>query len=152
MPNPRRPSATPTLLVLPNPTAGVKRASRPPLVFHLARRSVVSGAMLPVQVHTAAHAQVTVLLQVVTTKVTVTGTGKHRKRITHTTVLYHAALKGRADAHGTFGGYLHVTYKPKKATPASLAVSAHTAHGTARLTDRLTIQPPPRPKARKHGH
>lgn len=148
------PTATPTsaLIVLPaaHPTAGAKRAGRPPLVFHLARRSVVSGATLPVQVRTAAHAQVTVLLQVVSTKVTFSGTGKHRKRITHSTVLYHATLKGRAGAHGTFSGHLRITYKPKKATPASLAVSAHTAHGTARVTARLTIQPPPRPKARKH--
>lgn len=113
---------------------------------------MVSGATLPVQVRTAARAQVTVLLQVVTTKVTFSGTSKHRKRITHTIVLYHATLKGRADAHGAFRGHLRVTYKPKKATAASLTVSAQTAHGTARVTDRLTIQPPPRPKPRKHGH
>jgi hypothetical protein len=110
------------------------------VVAALARR-VVSGHMLVLHLHTAAHAHVVATLQVVATKIVVSGKGKHRKRVTHTVVLYQVTLHGVADARGRFVGRLRVGYRPRKATLATVNVTARSTHDTAQRSARITIVP-----------
>lgn len=102
---------------------------------------MVSGGTLTVGLRSVAHARVTALLQVVATRVRVTGKGKQRKRVTHTSVLYHVSLHVVGGAHGQFTASGRISYKPSKPMPAILLVTGRAACGTARRGINLTITP-----------
>ena len=80
-------------------------------------------------------------MAVITVKVTLTGTGTHRKRVVQRVVLYHTRAQGTAGRHGQYAGHLRITYRSAKPVQATLTVTAQTAHGTATRTARVIIKP-----------
>jgi hypothetical protein len=107
---------------------------------------VRSGQTLTLGLKTGAQTEVAITVQVITTKVVVTGKGKHRKRVTRTRVLYRTSTRGTADVHGRFTGHLRITYRPANPTQAHVLVSVHRGRLTATRTLTFTIQPPGRHK------
>lgn len=142
---PALPTAVPpTPTVTPIPTLGA-----PFFTLSLSPRRVVSGKVLTVRVDTLPKAPVSLTLQVVAKKTVVTGKGKHRKRVTRTTVLYRLRQHGVAGAKGHFVARLRVTYNPHTATRASLIATARISHSPVTRTTTVTIQPAPHRK-KKH--
>jgi len=140
------PAATPTtvpiaLAVTPSATrAGCSRAPVP-LTIRLAQRSVTSGSRLTLRANTAPRAQVSAMLQVVTTKVTVIGMGRHRKQVRRTVVLYRATAQGTADRRGQLMLNPRLAYKPAKPMQASLVVTARGTCSIATRTIQVTVRP-----------
>lgn len=97
--------------------------------------------MLTLRVSTAPRAQVSLTLRVTTTKLSFTGAGKHRKRVTRTVVLYQVGGRGNADKHGQFGGRVRVAYKPAKPVQATLTVTVRAGRATTTRAARVTILP-----------
>lgn len=112
-----------------------------PLILHLLSRDISGPGIYVVGVHTGSCAQVSMTLQVSTTQVKVTGKGKHRKRVSHTVVLYKAATHGGADSHGQYTGVLSVHYKPANPVPAILTVSTRFGKKSKSYQAHVTIQP-----------
>src|SRR5205085_2969460 len=75
-------------------------------------------------IRTAAHARNTVMVQVVTRKTILTGTGLQRRRVTRSVVAYRAALRGTADQHGRLTARLRIAYRLARLAPARLTVTA----------------------------
>jgi hypothetical protein len=117
------------------------RPSAPPLAIGRLQHRIVGGHMLLVPLQTAAYARVTITLEVVRHKVTVTGTGPHRRRVVQRVVLYHTQVRGTADRQGRYTGRLRITYRSPKPVPATLRVTAQTTHGTATRTIRVMVVP-----------
>lgn len=141
-------SPPPTVQKHPHKTVPHKVVCKPahtksfPLVLHLSR-AVVGGGPYLVGVQTGECAQVSMTLEASATHVTVSGKGKHRKRVSHTVVIFRASTHGGADGHGQFTGRLAVTYKPKEPLPAILTVSVHRGKSAKSYKAHLMIQPPP---------
>ena len=113
---------------------------RPPALTVSGDHAVRTGRILTVVLHTARGAHVTATLQVTTKRTSYTGSGKKRRRVTRTVVLYRTAARGIVDRHGTYTARLRVTYKVKRATGASViatatlyGVTTTRAHGVAIL-------------------
>jgi hypothetical protein len=152
---PMSPTATPSLATSTaapaSATATATQMARTahrvlPLTLSVAHHVVRGGQTLTLGLNTGAHTLVAITVQVIRTKVVVTGKGRHRKHVTQTWVLYRVSLKGTADAHGRFTGHLRITYRPAKPTQAHVLVSVHRGRLTASRTLSLTIQPPGRHK------
>ena len=97
--------------------------------------------MLAVRIRTTPHARVVVGVQVVAKTAVVTGKGRHRKRIIHAVVLYHAQLQGAANGRGQFNGTVRITYRPAKPVPAHLTVTVRMARRMVSRTVGVTILP-----------
>lgn len=143
---PTMPSAPPSVTPVPptptrkpTPKPGGKRPAALPLALSLPK-TVLSGHVLTVGARTAAHGQITITLEVTKSTTTFTGTGKHRKRVVHTKVLYRVRVQGKADAHGRYTGHLRVTYHTAKPVKAQLVTSVRTPHGAATRTAQVTIR------------
>lgn len=104
---------------------------------------MVSGERLTVALRSAAHARVTALLRVVTHKLHVTGTGKQRKRVTQTVVLYQAPLRVSAGKHGQYSARGKITYRTGQPVAAMLTVTGRGSCGAAARTAGITIEPRP---------
>ncbi len=126
-----------------------RRIQGPALIIRALPKSVASGSKLAIILHTASRAQVTLTVRVTTLKTVYTGKPKHRKRVTHTLVLYSAVLKGKADKQGLFKGELPIIYKSAKPVSAQLSVSVHTTNGTTTRNTPVTILPQQHQKYRK---
>jgi len=84
-----------------------------------------------------------------TTRVTLTGKGKHRHRVAQTVVLYEPKVQGMADGQGRFTVRLRVTYKPVRSVQALLAITVRVAHNA--LTKKIPVMIlPQRPHRRAH--
>jgi hypothetical protein len=135
----------------PGPTATTTPTPRPTpclpllLAVRLQQRSVVTGGTLTVGIRTAARASSNVMMQVVTQKTLVTGTGRHRRRVTRSVVLYRTALRGTADRHGRFTARLRIAYRLSMLAPARLTVTALKGCSSAAHTVGLTILPRSQP-------
>lgn len=112
-----------------------------PLSLGALPHGVVSGQTLRLRIQALAHAQVSATLQVATTRVIVTGQGKHRKRTVRTVVLYAVTRKGAADARGHATLSLPVRYKPPKPISGTLIVTERAAGTTTTRTISVTIRP-----------
>jgi len=126
-----------------------RRIQGPALIIRALPKSVASGSKLAIILHTASRAQVTLTVRVTTLKTVYTGKPKHRKRVTHTLVLYSAVLKGKTDKQGLFKGELPIIYKSAKPVSAQLSVSVHTTNGTTTRNTPVTILPQQHQKYRK---
>ena len=113
------------------------------LAIRLAQRSVVTGGTLTVGIRTAAHARNTVMVQVVTRKTILTGTGRQRRPVTRSVVAYRTALRGTADRHGRLTARLRIAYRLARLAPARLTVTALKGCSSAAHTLGLTIRPRP---------
>jgi hypothetical protein len=122
----------------------INAVKAPPLALRLIQASVRSGEVLTLRVSTAPRAQVSVTLRVTTTKLTFTGTGNHRERVTRITVLYQAGGWGNADKRGLFSGRVRVAYKPAKPVQATLTVTVRAGLAVTTRATKVMIQPAPR--------
>ncbi len=114
---------------------------RPPVLTTSAPRAVRVDRVLTVVLHTARGAHVTATLQVTVRRTITIGKGKKTVHTTRTVVLYHTAVHGMVDRHGTYTARLHVTYKVKKATGASVITTATLYGVTATRTRGVAILP-----------
>ena len=114
---------------------------RPPALTVSGDYAVRTSRVLTVVLHTARGARVTATLQVTARRTTYTGSGKKRRRVTRTVLLYHTAVRGMVDRHGTYTARLHVTYKVKNATGASVITTATLYGVTATRARGVTILP-----------
>jgi len=109
-------------------------------------RSVASGQVLSLSGHTLLpNGQVSVTFQVTTIRISYTGSGKHRHRLTRTVVLYNVVQRVQADRHGAFSARLRITYQTKKPVKAGILVTVSARHRTvtaARSTASINILPP----------
>lgn len=123
-----------------HPARGSGRThGRPALLLSISLSSqrVVSGDILTVRVRTVPHARVDGTLRVETTRVMLTGKGKHRHRVVRTVVLYQPKLQGMADGQGRLTAHLRVTYKPVRSVQALLAIAVRVAHDA--LTKKVPV-------------
>lgn len=127
----------------PAPTLCPADRPRLPLDWHLPGGQVESGAMLTLKLHTASRARVAVALQVVTSRVVVTGRGKQRHKVMKTALAYQLKSQGAADTHGWFSSRVRVTYKPTKAVQARLSAAVQRGCAAATRGAHVTISPPP---------
>ena len=114
---------------------------RPPALTVSGDYAVRTGRVLTVFLHTVRGAHVTATLQVTAKRTSYTGSGKKRHRVTRTVVLYHTAVRGMVDRHGTYTARLRVTYKVKKATGASVITTATLYGVTATRARGVAILP-----------
>lgn len=64
------------------------------------------------------------------------------RRVTRTTVLYHATARVHADRTGRFSATLRLRYHARKAMRAMLTVTARTARGSTKRQTPVTVAPP----------
>jgi len=142
-----RPITTPTRVPVPVPGASsCAGASALPLTLVVSSRGAVgAGGTLIFAARTGRGARITATLQVTAQRPFYVGTGKKRKRILHTVLLYGTATGGASDSRGLFTGRLHVTYRPSSPTRAQLNVTASQPCGRANRVSTVTILPPPPP-------
>jgi len=114
---------------------------RPPALTVTGDHAVRTGRVLTVFLHTARGAHVTATLQVTVRRTVTIGKGKKTVHTTRTVVLYHTAVRGMVDRHGTYTARLRVTYKVKKATGASVITTATLYGVTATRTRGVAILP-----------
>jgi hypothetical protein len=112
-----------------------------PLTIALSPKRVVGGGVLTLTLHTGAGSQIDATLKVLASRVVETGTGKHRKRVTHTVVRYQLKLQGSADKGGHFVRRVHVRYNPTTPEQLIVDIAARMPRGTARGSASVTIVP-----------
>ena len=112
-----------------------------PLSLGSVPRSVTSGHTLRLHLQALAHARISATLRVTTTRVVVTGKGKHRKRTVRTVVLYAVTREGAADARGRATLSLPVRYKPSKPAAGMLTATERAGGATTTRTAPVTIRP-----------
>jgi hypothetical protein len=84
---------------------------------------------------------------VLTRKILYSGTGKHRKRVTRTVVLYQSPLHVTPGRRGTFTIRGRVGYRASKPMQGQLVVTGREGCGAATRAAGLTVLPPPPPLA-----
>jgi hypothetical protein len=99
---------------------------------------VVGGGILRISLHTGARGLVTLTLQVATTRMVTTGSGKH---VTGTVVRYRRQVRGIADKHGQFTKGIRINYKPVRSERLVVVVTVHMAQGIATGGASATILP-----------
>ena len=104
------------------------------------RRRLVGGNPLTITLHTGAHGQVSITLEVNTTRDTVMGQGTQRHHVRQVVALYRLRVTGTADAHGRFSRRVAIAYQPRTPLLASIAVTVRLPQGTA--TGRATATAP----------
>lgn len=122
-------------------TTHVTIRPRLPLSLTVTPRAVVTGQAVKVRVRTVADAALTITVQVIQTTYIKTGKGG---KAAHTTVLYHLAVTGKADKHGTYVGTLRIGYRPRgtAGVRATVAVRAQARQGTATSSAQITVKAP----------
>ncbi len=122
-------------------TTHVTIRPRLPLSLTVTPRAVVTGQAVKVRVRTVADAALTITVQVIQTTYVKTGKGG---KAAHTTVLYHLAVTGKADKHGTYVGTLQIGYRPRgtAGVRATVAVRAQARQGTATSSAQITVKAP----------
>jgi len=112
-----------------------------PLAVSVTPRTVRFDRVVVVNARTLPYASITADLRALSTRTTSTGTGKRRKTVVHTTVVFRTTLHGRADKRGRFVGRLRVTRELAQPLPGSLMVTTSTRQGSATNDTRMTIRP-----------
>jgi len=112
-----------------------------PLAVSVTPRTVRFDRVVVVNARTLPYASITADLRALSTRTTSTGTGKRRKTVVHTTVVFRTTLHGRADKRGRFVGRLRVTREQAQPLPGSLMVTTSTRQGSATNDTRMTIRP-----------
>jgi hypothetical protein len=113
-----------------------------PLRITVTPRRLVGGNPLTITLHTGAKGQVSITLEVDTTRDTVVSQGTQRHHVRRVVALYRRRVTGTADAHGRFSRRAAITYQPSQPMPASITVTVRMPQGTA--TGRATAMLLPR--------
>jgi Abnormal spindle-like microcephaly-assoc'd, ASPM-SPD-2-Hydin len=113
-----------------------------PLRITVTPRRLVGGSPLTVTLHTGAKGQVSISLEVDTTRDTVLGQGTQRRHVRQVVALYRLRVTGTADAHGRFSRRVAIAYQPRTPLLASIGVTVRLPQGTA--TGRVTATLLPR--------
>ncbi len=111
------------------------------ITIGLSPRSLASGNMLLVRIHTTPHAHVGITLQVMTKNVTRTDKERQRTRVMPAVVRYRVIRQGTTNASGQFLGRLRITYAPQRPMPALLTVTVRSTHHNVTRTAWVMIQP-----------
>jgi hypothetical protein len=117
------------------------RLSILPLRIMVTPRRLVGGSPLTITLHTGAHGQVSISLEVDTTGDTVMGQGTQRHHVRQVVALYRLRVTGTADAHGRFSRRVAIAYQPSKPMPANIAVTVRLPQGTATGRATATLLP-----------
>ena len=112
-----------------------------PLRITVTPRRLVGGSPLTITLHTGRKGQVSITLEVDTTRDTVMGQGTQRHHVRRVVVLYHLLVTGTADAHGRFSRRVAIAYQPSKPMPASITVTVRMPQGTATGRATATLLP-----------
>jgi len=129
-----------------------------PLTVHLSAHHLSDGSTLSIHGHTAPHAQVRIILEVITTHgMAMNGASVHdiglRGVVSYESAMSATAIHETSDSHGRFSGRILIAYRSARDVRAVLAVVARTAAGSVARTDHVTIRPKSRslisPRARR---
>ncbi|HKC74557.1 MAG TPA: hypothetical protein VKF37_10195, partial [Chloroflexota bacterium] len=112
-----------------------------PLRITVTPRRLVGGSPLTITLHTGRKGQVSITLEVDTTRDTVVGQGTQRHHVRQVVALYRLRVTGTADAHGRFSRRVAIAYQPSKPMPASIAVTVRLPQGTATGRATATLLP-----------
>jgi hypothetical protein len=112
-----------------------------PLRITVTPRRLVGGSPLTITLHTGAHGQVSITLEVDTTRDTVMGQGSQRHHVRQVVALYRRRVTGTADAHGRFSRRVAIAYQPRTPLRASIAVTVRLPQGTATGRATATLLP-----------
>jgi hypothetical protein len=112
-----------------------------PLRITVTPRRLVGGSPLTITLHTGGKGQVSIALEVDTTRDAVIGQGAQRRHVRRVVVLYRRRVTGRADAQGRFSRRVAIAYQPSKPMPASIAVTVRLPQGTATGRATATLLP-----------
>jgi release factor glutamine methyltransferase len=85
--------------------------------------------------------QVSITVEVDTTRDTVMGQGTQRHRARQVVALYRLWVTGTADAQGRLSRHVPIAYQPSKPMPASIAVTVRLPQGTATGRATATLLP-----------
>jgi hypothetical protein len=112
-----------------------------PLRITVTPRRLVGGSPLTITLHTGAHGQVSITLEVEATRDTVMGQGTQRHHVRQVVTLYRRRVTGTADAHGQFSRRVAIAYQPRTPLLASIAVTVRLPQGTATGRATATLLP-----------
>jgi hypothetical protein len=112
-----------------------------PLRITVTPRRLVDGSPLTMTLHTGAHGQVSISLEVDTTRDTVMGQGSQRHHVRQVVALYRLRVTGMADADGRFSRRVAIAYQPSEPMPASIIVTVRMPLGTATGGATATLLP-----------
>jgi hypothetical protein len=112
-----------------------------PLRITVTPRRLVGGSPLTITLHTGAKGQVSISLEVDTTRDTVMGQRTQRRHVRRVVALYRLRVTGMADAHGRFSRRVAIAYQPSKPMPASITVTVRLPQGTAIGRATATLLP-----------
>jgi hypothetical protein len=112
-----------------------------PLRITVTPHRLVGGSPLTITLHTGGKGQVSITLEVDTTRDTVIGQGTQRHHARQVVVLYRLRVTGTADAHGRFSRRVAIAYQPSKPMPASIGVTVRLPQGTATGRATATLLP-----------
>lgn len=141
-PAPTQPPVTPTVTT-PSCSSGKPLS----LALRALPKQVISGQSVSAGVGAPAGTHITARLQVLARKIVYSGTGKHRKRVTRTVVLYQTALHVTPGRRGIVTIRGSVGYRASKPMHGQLVVMGREGCGAATRTAGLTVLPPPPPLA-----
>src|SRR5205823_8716962 len=112
-----------------------------PLRITVTPRRLVGGSPLTITLHTGAYGQVSITLEVDTTRDTVMGQGAQRHHVRQVVALYRLRVTGTADAHARFSRRVAIAYQLSKPLLASIAVTVRMPQGTATGRATATLLP-----------
>jgi hypothetical protein len=112
-----------------------------PLRITVTPRRLVGGNPLTITLHTGAKGQVSITLEVDTTRDAVVGQGTQRRHVRQVVALYRRRVTGTADAHGRFSRRVAIAYQPRTPLLANVAVTVRLPQGTATGGATATLLP-----------
>jgi hypothetical protein len=112
-----------------------------PLRITVTPRRLVGGSPLTIALHTGGKGQVSITVEVDTTRDTVMGQGTQRRHVRRVVALYRLRVTGTADAQGRFSRRVAIAYQPHAPLLASIAVTVRLPQGTATGRATATLLP-----------
>jgi hypothetical protein len=142
---PKRPVVA-TLTVQARTTCGTaaRRTSLSilPLRITVTPHRLVGGRPVTITLHTGAKGQVSITLEVDTTRDTVIGQGTQRRYVRRVVALYRLRVTGTADTQGQFSRRVAIAYQPRTPMLANIAVTVRLPQGTATGAATAMLLPP----------
>ena len=105
---------------------------------------VIGNDSIPVSVRTSPNARATITLQLSRVVPAYVGTGKKRKKVMHTIVLYRAVIHTRTDRRGWARARMRLSYAPRVPLRATLTVMAQVSRTRFSRNVYVIVLPPHR--------
>jgi hypothetical protein len=102
-----------------------------PLRITLTPGRVAGSGTLTIALRTGGNGNVSITLEVATTRETIVGRGTQRHHVRQRVVLYRLLVAGTADRTGRFVRRVRLAYRPGQPLPAGLTVTVRLPQGTA---------------------